>query len=344
MFVVGEDIDTNFIERHHDVLFARQRPDDHVFAQAALFIFQRAAGCWRHQSFGSSNDGDDGDGAGRIGFGTLPNKQEMVLIDVSSSDATSPNTDSECASVTIHQVSFNTFDVRIKDGSEYMHVRSHFDPRTKMLQTFYPGLARLDSTVVEVNRELGSSSSTTTTTITAMDEPSRIHLFQQGRHHILALTPSVSLRKVISFHQTPSPSTISTTTTTNHGGNEGDEMIGKEMMKRKRKILSPMPCKILRIEVIEGDIVQRNQILVVVESMKMETVIRCPIDRDGGGGGGDGGGGIADVVVVGRVHHREGVGRSFFLPFTNSFDCLNFFSSPFSFSFSCRQSMLITSC
>jgi len=46
----------------------------------------------------------------------------------------------------------------------------------------------------------------------------------------------------------------------------------------KNSILAPMPCKILRVEVTEGNEVKKNQALVVIESMKMETVIRAPHD------------------------------------------------------------------
>ncbi|KAJ5585972.1 Methylcrotonoyl-CoA carboxylase subunit alpha [Penicillium hetheringtonii] len=41
-------------------------------------------------------------------------------------------------------------------------------------------------------------------------------------------------------------------------------------------VLAPMPCKILRVDVQAGDIVDKDQPLVVIESMKMETVIRSP--------------------------------------------------------------------
>ncbi|KAI9892381.1 MAG: hypothetical protein M1814_001583 [Vezdaea aestivalis] len=54
-------------------------------------------------------------------------------------------------------------------------------------------------------------------------------------------------------------------------------------------VLAPMPCKILRVEVKKGDIVKRDQALVVIESMKMETVIRSP--QDG---------------VISRTIHRAG--------------------------------------
>ena len=55
-------------------------------------------------------------------------------------------------------------------------------------------------------------------------------------------------------------------------------------------VLAPMPCKILRVQVQLGDEVKKDQILVVIESMKMETSIRSP--QDG---------------VVSRVVHQEGV-------------------------------------
>ncbi|CAK4033782.1 Methylcrotonoyl- carboxylase subunit alpha, mitochondrial [Lecanosticta acicola] len=54
-------------------------------------------------------------------------------------------------------------------------------------------------------------------------------------------------------------------------------------------VLAPMPCKVLRVEVQEGQHVKKNQALVVIESMKMETVIRSP--QDG---------------TVSRVVHRAG--------------------------------------
>ncbi|KAI9694377.1 MAG: hypothetical protein M1820_008977 [Bogoriella megaspora] len=43
-------------------------------------------------------------------------------------------------------------------------------------------------------------------------------------------------------------------------------------------VIAPMPCKVLRVNVREGDEVKKDQALVVIESMKMETVIRSPSD------------------------------------------------------------------
>ena len=39
-----------------------------------------------------------------------------------------------------------------------------------------------------------------------------------------------------------------------------------------------MPCKVLRVDVSAGDKVVKDQVLAVVESMKMETVIRSPVE------------------------------------------------------------------
>jgi 3-methylcrotonyl-CoA carboxylase alpha subunit len=55
-------------------------------------------------------------------------------------------------------------------------------------------------------------------------------------------------------------------------------------------VLAPMPCKVLRVDVKEGDSVKKDQVIAVIESMKMETVIRSPTDG-----------------VISRVVHGPGV-------------------------------------
>jgi len=54
-------------------------------------------------------------------------------------------------------------------------------------------------------------------------------------------------------------------------------------------VLAPMPCKVLRVMVSEGASVLRDQALVVIESMKMETTIRSPHDG-----------------IVSKVVHQQG--------------------------------------
>jgi 3-methylcrotonyl-CoA carboxylase alpha subunit len=60
--------------------------------------------------------------------------------------------------------------------------------------------------------------------------------------------------------------------------------------EKPNSLLSPMPCKILRVEVQAGDMVKKDQPLLVIESMKMETVVRSP----------------GEGLVVKRVVHGEG--------------------------------------
>ncbi|KAK5459855.1 hypothetical protein LTS15_003984 [Exophiala xenobiotica] len=60
--------------------------------------------------------------------------------------------------------------------------------------------------------------------------------------------------------------------------------------EKANSLVSPMPAKILRVLVKPGDTVSKDQPLLVIESMKMETVIRSP----------------AEGVVVKRVVHTEG--------------------------------------
>ncbi|RCI08726.1 hypothetical protein L249_4687 [Ophiocordyceps polyrhachis-furcata BCC 54312] len=66
-----------------------------------------------------------------------------------------------------------------------------------------------------------------------------------------------------------------------------DEALGLEEVAAS--VAAPMPCKVLKIEVEEGERVKKGAPLVVIESMKMETVIRSP--QDG---------------VIKKLAHREG--------------------------------------
>lgn len=44
------------------------------------------------------------------------------------------------------------------------------------------------------------------------------------------------------------------------------------------KITSPMPGNILSVNVAAGDTVQKGQVLMILEAMKMENEIMCPCD------------------------------------------------------------------
>lgn len=79
--------------------------------------------------------------------------------------------------------------------------------------------------------------------------PQQLALFQQGTLHRLAVAPAPWAATALGAADDPASS-----------------------------VRAPMPCKVLRVDVGPGDRVSRGQALVVVESMKMETVIRAPAD------------------------------------------------------------------
>lgn len=86
-----------------------------------------------------------------------------------------------------------------------------------------------------------------TTTLVRSDDVS-LSLFQRGKHYRLQLVRPAWHSKALC---------ISTVT---------------------NSVVAPMPCKVVRVDVKEGDTVTKDQALVVIESMKMETVIRSPLD------------------------------------------------------------------
>jgi biotin carboxyl carrier protein len=55
---------------------------------------------------------------------------------------------------------------------------------------------------------------------------------------------------------------------------EGDE----KTQEGSLKIKAPMPGKVIKLSVGEGEEVRRNQTLVIVEAMKMENEIQSPVD------------------------------------------------------------------
>ncbi|KAL8671890.1 MAG: hypothetical protein Q9168_003627 [Polycauliona sp. 1 TL-2023] len=86
-----------------------------------------------------------------------------------------------------------------------------------------------------------------------------ITLFQQGQQHRLRVVTPKWIEKALGIKDTA------------------------------HSVLAPMPCKILRVEVEQGQQVKKEQVLVVIESMKMETSIRSP--QDG---------------IVSRIVHQQG--------------------------------------
>ena len=217
-FLAGE-VETGFIDKHRDELFAPGHPGDEVFAQAALGLLLQdmAAHGSCEQTAVMHSDSLTGLGAGF-------QRRRMSLVEVLSGGS---EIDTVEVPVTIHQVGRDRFNIAVND-SQYQDITSTFDPTTHTVTTFFPH-TRISTTVIRSN---GNS----------------LSLFQRGRHYRLQLTRPAWHSKAVGA----APATNS--------------------------VLAPMPCKILRVDVKEGDTVAKDQSLVVIESMKMETVIRSPHD------------------------------------------------------------------
>jgi 3-methylcrotonyl-CoA carboxylase alpha subunit len=83
---------------------------------------------------------------------------------------------------------------------------------------------------------------------TLIEDGDRLTLWQLGHQYRFIISPPAFLEKALGITAT------------------------------KNSVLAPMPCKVLRVEVSEGEDVKKDQILAVIESMKMETTIRSPVD------------------------------------------------------------------
>ncbi|KAL2396900.1 Methylcrotonoyl-CoA carboxylase subunit alpha, mitochondrial [Exophiala dermatitidis] len=143
------------------------------------------------------------------------------------------------------------------------------------LQQVTPGqfLVRTDQSQerpFQVSSSLDPETHTMTTYFPHTRHTSRI-VFGSSESGILHLfTPQGSFRLVV-----PPPAWLS-------------KALG--VVEKPNSLFSPMPAKILRVLVKRGDAVQKDQPLIVIESMKMETVIRSP----------------AEGSVVKRIVHNEG--------------------------------------
>lgn len=209
-FIAGE-VETGYIEKHHDELFAQQPMEPELLAQVAL-------ACLHHDSVPTSGKQASFEGSS-VGFSPSYQSRQMTLADSTpgAKDATKFN-------VRVQQTGDNVFNVEI-DGKVFEQVVSHREPQSRVVTSFFPH-TRLDTTVIR-------------------DEDS-IVTFQRGKQYRLTTPPAPWMEKALGLKDVTN------------------------------SVLAPMPCKVLRVEVQAGDEVEKDQPLVVIESMKMETVIRSP--------------------------------------------------------------------
>ncbi|KAF2733799.1 methylcrotonoyl-CoA carboxylase subunit alpha mitochondrial precursor [Polyplosphaeria fusca] len=224
-FIAG-DVETGYIPKHRDELFAPSTPELETFAQAALGLVLQEIASANSDPFSKPSVTAAGFGAGY--------QQRTYDIVPTPADGKPPGA---ATPVHINQTSPTHFDITVADHT-YHNVTSTFAPTSNTLSSFYPH-TRLTTTFIR--------------------DGDRLTLFTQGKQHRLQLALPKWAEKALGVKDVTN------------------------------SVLAPMPCKVLRVEVREGDEVRKDQALVVIESMKMETVIRSP---------GDG--------VIGRVVHGKG--------------------------------------
>ncbi|KAI9852701.1 MAG: hypothetical protein M1838_005896 [Thelocarpon superellum] len=207
-FVAGE-VETGFIEKEHDHLFAPAPIEPEAFTQAAL-------GLLLHDMSTHPTDNQPGPTGATTGFGPASERRQVVLTEIVP--GVGPETSRKVV-VLLEQRAPGTFDLEV-NGQKYPQVRCHLDAARNVLTSFYPHM-RLASTFVRVD--------------------DAITLFQRGRQY--------------RFHCASPP--------------WHTKALG--IQAATNSVLAPMPCKILRVEVAAGERVKKDQALVVIESMKMET-------------------------------------------------------------------------
>jgi 3-methylcrotonyl-CoA carboxylase alpha subunit len=213
-FMDGE-VETGYIPKHHDELFAHVPLGPETWAQAAIGLY--AIEQTRQNGIAPSLP------LQTIGYGNAPQPREFHLVETSS-DPQKPN---EPVPVRVLKTGPETYEVTVQNAS--YSITSKYDGRTGMLQSFFPH-TRLDTTLVKD------------------PETNYLTVFQQGRQYGIHLATPKWAEKALG------------------------------MRDMAHSVLAPMPCKVLRVEVEQGQEVKKNQALVVIESMKMETVIRSPQD------------------------------------------------------------------
>ncbi|KAF2725353.1 hypothetical protein K431DRAFT_101162 [Polychaeton citri CBS 116435] len=207
-FVAGE-VETGYIPKHRDELFAGQPIEPEVWAQAAIALYEDSQqSCSLRPPFQP------------IGFSSTPQPLSVTIL------KTGPDT---------YSVTLTGSESLSKDPVTFRTI-SKFNPASKTVTSYFPH-TRLDTTVIRHPASISPTPNSSSTSLT---------LFNQGKQHNIHLA---------------TPSWLSAALGTKEVSNS---------------VLAPMPCKVLRVEVEEGQEVAKDQPLVVIESMKMETVIRSP--------------------------------------------------------------------
>lgn len=196
-FIAG-DVETGYIKKHNDELFAPEIIEPEVFAQAALGLLSKEL-----SKAGSAIQGPHGEA---VGFGGTNQRQFRFL-------ASSTGAEAEPVLVSVSQSGRKMFNVEVKGaGIEASYANVVCEPQSPTISTFFPH-TRIESTIIT--------------------DGDKITLFQRGKQTQLTYATPTWFEKALGLKDAAN------------------------------SVLAPMPCKILRNEVKEGDMVEKDQALVV---------------------------------------------------------------------------------
>lgn len=194
-FIKGE-VETGYIKKHNDELFAPEVVEPEVFAQAALGLLSKELSTVAAEAQGPHGEA--------VGFGARNERQFRFFT--SSADA-------EPVVVSVNQSGRKLFDIDVKGpGIEASYADVACEPRSPSISTFFPH-TRIESTIIT--------------------DGDKITLFQRGKQTQLTCAQPSWFEKALGLKDVAN------------------------------SVLAPMPCKILRNEVKEGDEVEKDQALVV---------------------------------------------------------------------------------
>lgn len=210
-FIAGE-VETGFIEKHRESLFANEPTPPEVYSQAALSVVL-------NQNLPPRPSDPFSVLGGNTGFTGGLQERTMEFVEKRGDVQTR-------VPVTVRQTRQDTYDVTVNGKTTYASITAQIPPHEKSkIVGFYPH-TRLETTVVRAEDTLV--------------------IFQRGKQYKLDIPPPSWFEKALGVADVAN------------------------------SVLSPMPCKVLRVSVKPGDVVKKDTPLVVIESMKMEMVSPPP--------------------------------------------------------------------
>ncbi|KIW16581.1 hypothetical protein PV08_03769 [Exophiala spinifera] len=238
-FISGK-VETGYIEKHRQELFAQAPVTPEVLAEAAIASYL-------HNSSHNTNNTvlPVSAQSSTSWLNTTSDFQPRNFHFQSADFEPGPGKSPDVHSIEVHQTSPGQFLFKQPSDTTATTVSSSLDPSTNTLTTYFPHTRHTSRVIFAPSSPVSSGA---------------IHLFTpDGSFRLLPCQPSW-LAKALG------------------------------VTEKANSLLSPMPAKILRVMVKPGDVVTKDQPLLVIESMKMETVIRSP----------------ASDMTVKRVVHGEG--------------------------------------